>query len=341
MRASRGLSIVPHTLDVVLAVREEVAAGQISQRFVDAGRAAARVVTRGRRSSTGATSWLDEDIDDLVSETIDRVTTPKVVLAANEADNDAEFFGWLKQVMRTTLHQRARRTPLGRVIRAIDDALRADSDHFCTERGYWRLRTDDRPPSWSNGQAALVAAAWNVDTATVRLSPGAGKTPPMATRRDVRAVCAAVLELSGPLEKYDLAKVLATRFAVVFEERLGYDDLDGDSPSPWSAISTSDAFDLSDDRGAAHWMYEQLTDDERQVLRLRLDDSSIRTLAGALGCTKYRAEVIRNHLDGKLRHLAGQLAGDAEGAMEQLLELVRHRCELRHFTEESGETNGS
>ena len=333
--------MVSHTLHFVVGARDEVAAGRIRQQFVDVCRIAARVVTRSRQSPTGSGAWLDQDIDELINDTIVRVTAPKVVLAANEAANDAEFFSWLKQALRTTLNQRARRTPLGRIIRAMDDALSKDPDQFHTENGYWRLRTDDRQPAWPGEQAALVATAWTVDTATVRLSRSAAKTPPMAARRDIRAVCAAVLELSGPLEKRVLARVLAERFGVVFEERLGYDDLDGDSPSPWSAISTSDAFDLSDDRGAAHWIYEQLTDDEQQVLRLRLDHSSIRTLAGALGCTKYRAEVIRNHLDGKLRHLAGQLAGDAEGAMEQLLELVRHRCELRHFTEESGETNGS
>ena len=333
--------MVSHTLHFVVGARDEVAAGRIRQQFVNVCRIAARVVTRSRQSPTGSGSWLDQDIDELINDTIVRVTAPKVVLAANEAANDAEFFSWLKQALRTTLNQRARRTPLGRIIRAMDDALSEDPDQFHTENGYWRLRTDDRQPAWSGVQAALVAAAWTVDTATVRLSRSAAKTPPMAARQDIRAVCAAVLELPGPLEKRVLARVLAERFGVVFEERLGYDDLDGDSPSPWSAISTSDAFDLSDDRGAAHWMYEQLTDDERQVLRLRLDHPSIRALAGALGCTKYRAEVIRNHLDGKLRHLAGQLAGDAEGAMEQLLELVRHRCELRHFTEEGGETNGS
>ena len=322
-------------------IRKEAASGQIGHQFIDACRAAARVVTRGRRSPTGAGSWLDEDIDDLINETIVRVTTAKVVLAANEADNDAEFFAWLKRAFRTTLDQRARRTPLGRVIRAMDDALREEEpDRFCTAHGYWRLRTDDRQRDSSKTQAELVAAAWEVDTATIRLSPSAAKTPPMATRRDLRAVCAAVLELSGPLAKADLARVLAMRFSVVVEERLGYDDLDDSGPSPWATASTSDAFELSDDRGAARWMYEQLTQDERQVLSLRLDHPSIRDLAGALDCTRYRAEVTRDHLDAKLRHLADQLPGDAEGAMRQLLELVRHRTELRHSTEKDRETNG-
>ena len=250
------------------------------------------------------------------------------------------FFAWLKRAFRTTLAQRARRTPLGRVIRAVDDALREEPDQFCTEYGCWRLRTGDRQRDSSKTPAELVAAAWGVDTATIRLSPSAIKTPPMATRRDLRAVCARVLELSGPLAKADLARVLATRFSVVFEERLGYDDLDDSVPSPWATASASDAFELSDDRGAARWMYEQLTEDERRVLELRLDHPSIRDLAGALGCTKYRAEVTRDHLDKKLRNLADQLPGDAEGAMEQLLELVRHRTELRHSIQKDGENNG-
>ena len=332
--------MVPRTIHIVVGVREEVAAGGVGQPFVDTCRTAARVVTRSRRSPTGAESWLDEDIDDLINETIDRVTTAKVVLAANGAHNDAEFFGWLKRVLRTSLDDRARHTPLGRVIRAMDDALREDSDQFCTENGFWRLRSDNRQPAWPDGQAALVATAWTVATATVRLSPSATKTPPMAARRDIRAVCATVLELSGPLTKADLGRVLAERFGVVFQERLGYDDLDDNSSPPWAASSTSDAFNLSDDRGAARWMYEQLTEDERRVLRLVLDHASIRDLASALGCTKYRAEVTRNHLEGKLGHLADQLLGDGEGATEQLLELIRHRSELRHSIEEDGETNG-
>lgn len=319
-----------HTLHVVAGARDEVAAGRITQQFVNTCRKAARVVTRSRKSPTGSSSWLNHDIDELINDTIERVTTPKVVLAACEAANDAEFFSWLKQALRTTLNQRARRTPLGRVIRAMDDALREDPDQFTLNDGYWRLRTDDRPPAQPQQRAALVAASWEVHTATVRLSPSAMKTPPMAARRDVRAVCAAVLGLAGPLEKADLAGVLAERFGVVFEERLGYDDLDDSSSSSWATTSTGDAFDLSDDRGTARWIYEQLTEYERRVLRLRLEHPSIRGLADALGCTKYRAEKIQNHLDGKLRHFADQLAGDAEGAMEQLLELVRHRCELRH-----------
>ena len=324
----------------MLGVREQVTEGHVGQEFVDACQAAARVVTRGRRSPTGAGSWLDQDIDDLINETIERVTTAKFVLAASAADNDAEFFGWLKRVLRTTLHQRARRTPLGNVIRAMDDALSEDPDQFCIENGYWRLRSDSRQPAWLDRQAALVAAAWKVDTATVRLSPSATKTPPMAARQDTRAVCATVLELSGPLEKADLARVLATRFCVVFEERFGYDDLDNSSSPLWAVTPSSDAFDLSDDRWAARWMYEQLTEDERRILGLVLEHASIRDLASALGCTKYRAEVTRNHLEGKLGHLADQLLGDGEGATEQLLELIRHRSELRHSIEEDGETNG-
>ena len=329
---SQELSVGSHTLHAVAGAREEVAASRITERFIDTCRKAARVVTRSRKSPTGSDSWLDQDIDELINDTIERVTTPKVVLAACEAATDAEFFSWLKQALRTTLNQRARRTPLGRVIRATDDALREDPDQFTPKNGYWHLRTDDRQPVRPQQRAALVAAAWEVHTATVRLSPSAMKTPPMAARRDVRAVCAAVLGLAGPLEKAHLAGVLAERFGVVFEERLGYDDFDDRSTSTWAATSSRDAFDLSDDRWAALWIYEQLTEYERRVLRLRLDHPSIRNLADALGCTKYRAEQIQNHLNGKLRHFADQLAGDAEGAMEQLLELVRHRCELRHST---------
>ena len=329
------------TIVMVRGVREAVAAGCIDQHFIDAARQAARDIVGTRPPPTGGHIWLDADIGDLVHETIDRVGTDKLVLAASEAANDAQFIsGWLRRALRTTLDTRARQTSSGRVIRAMDDALREDPNQFCLETGFWRLEADNRELAWQGGHAALADAAWTVETATVRLSQRAAKTPPMAARRDIRAVCATVLEMSGPLAKADLAEVLAQRFNVAFEMRFGYLDLDDRTQGQPVAASMEEAFDIIDDDLAARWMFEQLTGEERKVIGLDVGGASIRDLAGALGCTKYRAGIIKDRLVKKLRLLADLLPNDGQGPTERLLVLVRQHQELRHSIERDGVEHG-
>ena len=60
--------MVSRTFHTMLGVRVGVASRQFSQRLVDACRAAARAVTHGRQSPTGAASWLDQDIDNVIDE---------------------------------------------------------------------------------------------------------------------------------------------------------------------------------------------------------------------------------------------------------------------------------
>lgn len=305
---------------------------------MEAARSAARSIVGTRPSPTGGYSWLDEDIDELVNETIRRVGTDKVALAANEAANDAEFVGgWVRRALWTTLDIRARRTPLGRVMRAVDDALGNDREQFRLKSGFWCLGADDREPKYRYAQAALVAAAWTVQTDTVRVSQSAVKTPPMAARRDIRAVCAAVLDLSGPLTKADLAEVVAQRFNVAFEERFDYLDLDDHRLGQQKGHSAEDEFD---DEQAAQWMFEQLSFEDRDVLGLVLRNASLRDLAGALGCSKHRASIIRNRLVNKLGHMAALSPDDGQAAMEQLLEMVGQQEMLRHSTELHGGEHG-
>ena len=322
-------------------MREEVASGHPGQQFVDACRVAARAVSRARPSPSGQDAWLDDEIDDLVHETIVRVGTEKLALAANAAVNDAQFIGgWMKQALRTTLDLRARQTPSGRVIRAMDDALRGDPDQFCLENGYWRLAADNRQPAWRGGRAALLEVAWEVETTTVRMSQRALKTPPIAARRDIRAVCATVLEQSGPSAKVALAEVLAQRFNIIFEARFDYLDLDDDKHAQPAETPSGDAFDAVDGELAARSMLEQLTGDERYVLGLVVGGASVRDLVDALDCTKYRAGIIKDRLVEKLRLLASSSLDDSQGIIERLLELVRQHDELRHSREHDGVEHG-
>ena len=317
--------------------RAIVASGTVDQLFIDEMRTIARVVAYTRPPPTGASAWSDQDIDDLVFDTVERVDPGALVLAAQQANNDAMFRSWLRVAVRTTLDLRARKTPAGRVIRAVDDALREDSAGFELVDGYWRLRGDVRSPHGSGDTRSLVQLAWTVETSTVRISSDAAKTPPLAHRRDIRSVCASVLEHSGPLRKVDLAEVVAHRFNVSFEDRFDYLDLESeDRPEPATARETA-AFDEVDDDAAAEWMLSQLTADEAGTLRLIVGGASIRDLAVQLECTNYRAELLRDRVVEKLRLLANTMSGDdGERVTERLLAVIGRHDELRHSRKHDG-----
>lgn len=275
------------TIVIMEGVREAVASGRIERPFVEAARSTARSVVGERPPPSGGPCWFDEDIDDLVQETILRITLEKLVLAAHEAANDTEFLGgWLRCALKSTLDIRARETPVGRVIRAVDDALGEDPEQFRLANGCWRLASDSREMEWQGSVSELVSVAWKIETATVRASRTASKTPPMAYRRDIRSVCSVLLGVSGPMTKRDLADVLAQRFNVVFEQRFEYPDFDEESHERPGTVPATEAVE---NELVARWMLEQITAEEQKILRLVLDGASIRTLADVLDCSKYRA----------------------------------------------------
>src|ERR1039458_3667888 len=105
-------------------LQTSVAAGNLDEVFLNDLRGIARRQAGTRPSPSGAPRWSPEDIDDLIFDTISQVKPARVVLAANQAAGEAQFRKWLAIVIRTTLDQRARGTPGGRIIRAMDDALR-------------------------------------------------------------------------------------------------------------------------------------------------------------------------------------------------------------------------
>jgi len=316
-------------------VRDRVAAGVVDELFVEAARRVARRHVRSRPAPTDPDRWSVEDIDDLVLEAVKEAGPEQLVLAASAASNDAEFLGWLGTVIRSTLDTRARRTPKGRVIRAMDDALDEEPERFALAHGRWALKGDDRPAGWDQGPAPLVAAAWTVATTTVQISPGATKTPPMAYRRDIRAVAAVALELAGPLAKADLAAVLAERFNALFTARFDYLDLDGDEGTPVDPAGDDIAGAVVDDDLAARWMLGQLTSDERRVLGI-LADGGIRDLASELGCSKDKAGLLRRRVAEKVRRLALLTHDDDHQATARLLDLVRQHDDLRRSLDHDG-----
>lgn len=313
-------------------------AGEIDESFLTLATVVARNACQTRPSPTGAPTWSDGEIHDLVYDTIVRVTPAAIVLAANEASSAISFRAWLGKAMRTTLDLRARKTPSGRVIRAVDDALSGDPDRFVHRNGHWQLVGDDREPEWSEGIDRLVDEAWTVATRTVHLTD-ALKTPPMAYRQDIREVCAAILKLSGPLRKDQLSEIAAYRFNVAFETTFDYihagesDDADSEPLAP----GTRELEDAVDDEAAAAWVFGQLTAGEREVAALVAGGCSLRDLASALGCTKYQADLLHSRLRAKLQRLDDIMGGAVSGATGALARLVGQERELRHLVDGDGQ----
>jgi hypothetical protein len=308
----------------------------IDERLVQALQQAGANTTRSRPSPSGADPWSVSELDDLAMETVRRVRPDKFVLAANNGTGEAEFRSWLLAAVRTTLDLQARDTPAGWVLRHVEEALDS-AEGFRCEAGLWRLASDERDEPWDGDFIGLYRAAWGVPTDTIRQSPAAEKIQ-IAWRRDMRSVCEAVLDVTGPLPKAVLGQVVAQRFNVLFASRLGYLDLDAEADDgEHLAVGDSDPeFETLDDEAAAQWMLTQLTDDERTVIRQVLEDGGVRELARSLGCGKDKASQIQARVIAKMKHLVRLTADDGQRATERLLDLIRHHQDLRHSDENDG-----
>ena len=221
-------------------------------------------------------------------------------------------------------------------MRAVDEALKEDRQTFYRTNDYWTLTGDERAPEWAEGLAELIDVAWTVETRTVRMSPDANKTPPMAYRPDVRKVAAAVLEQSGPLRTVQLAEIMAYRFNVAFDIHFGYvdqhvaDDDDHDGADVAAPDSGADE-ELVDDLLAADWMLAQLTTDERRVLSSYLSGAGVRGMADLLGCSKSKADLLKDRIEEKLKRMAQLVEGDAQAAMAILLRKCRTAASVESF----------
>jgi hypothetical protein len=158
----------------------------------------------------------------------------------------------------------------------------------------------------------------------------------MAYREDIRSVCETMLDLAGPLPKVQLAELVSRRFNVPFIERLGYlADGEGDDVLP---VSAEDPTDMLHER-AAQWMLHQLSDEERRIIALRLQDEGIRGVAESLKLTKYMADLLIKRVEKKMRLLADIVGDDALIATRRLMELIGQWDDLRHSTDGDDEGN--
>jgi hypothetical protein len=324
---------------VVGGLRAGVAAGAIDDAFVKALLRACRHVSQSRPAPNGSGAWSDDGLDDLASEALEAVGPSQIILAANNAANDAEFMGWLHTIVRSTLAMRARETPAGWVLRTVDDALRGD-EAFVLQNGRWALTGQEHGAAWDGDTASLLEAAWSVETRTIRRSPEADKIQ-IAWRADTRAVCRAILTISGPLAKEQLGAVVAQRFNVSFGSQLGYlDDADVEPEEELGGRGYPDPnFEAVENEAAARWMLTQLTADERTVIVASLQADGLRDLGKLLGCGKDKAGMIERRVAEKLKRLAGLTADSGQSAMELLFVLVRQSEDLRHSPEDDGRAN--
>lgn len=309
-----------------LDLRARIASGDLDAQFVNFARKQTRLAVRNKDGPSGP-QWNPDEIDELVFETIERVTHNGVIAAANGAENEARLGAWLRQAVKTQLLLRARETPIGTVLRAIDAALAEDSA-FEQVGSRWRLRGDAATDVWHGNCAVLTQVAWSVPTRTIRRDPMAERTQ-MAWRDDTRAVCRAVLEVSGPIEKVDLGSIVAERFNTHYINDAQYLD-DDDLRSLDDELSVADS-DEGDVREEALWMLSQLDLQEQLVIHLVLQDASVRDIGKALACGKTKATEIKERVVEKLRLLSGAVTDDAQPTMEELLRLIGHAQETGHL----------
>ena len=258
-------------------------------------------------------------------DTITRVTPERMVLAANQVAKEAQFWSWLRKIFQTTLDARARATGVGRVLRAIDEALEEGPDTFSRSDGRWQLTSDARSHEGAPDRSELVATA-----STVRIWDGEAPVNPelyvLGRRSDVREVAAAVLKRAGPLEKITLATVVAGRFGVDLENLDGRTDLSVLPPMANGAPSAQAIY-------AAHWMMEELDVEDRQTVRALVGSpgGTLDDIVVALGCSRYRAGILRDRAQARLRELA-EMAGDVEQVATTLvLQWIGQEDPLRHL----------
>lgn len=333
-RSSLLVSHVPGTVKEWGSVRVDVAAGKILAGFLQLARRAALLATQTQPSPTGTSAWSQEDVDDLVMDTIVRVSTDKVVLAAIQAANDAQFYAWLRKVTRTTLDIRSRKTSGGKVIQAVYKALHEDTERFGYEAkaGYWRLVDDDREPSWSGGITRLVEVAWSVETPTTTLKGSATQAGRLANREDTRAVAEAVLEVAGPLAKADLAELIAHRFNVAFTEEFRSLSGDGDNDEEEPPVPEQSAIDDVNLDDAAKWLLEQLSSEERDLLRDRAS-GTVRDLVRP-GRGRSTVAKLSKRLEEKVRLIADRLGEDRRDVVARALHILGQEVTSEHSTDQ-------
>lgn len=311
-------------------VIEWVSRGSPAEDFLVLLRRACRKAASGRPTDTGAWEWSADDVDELASAVVVAIKPGPLVIAALTASSDAQFGSYLWRSAKRVLDMRARKSPSGWVLRNVNEKLAADG-RFARDAEGWHLAGEDRA-IFDGDVRDLVTVAWTVDTTAARHDPNAERGAPLASRKDLSAVCAEVLAVAGKLRPETLGFVIAQRFNASFadrytdplpdyESREAHEPLAADAPDHEVIVEQ-----------AAVWVVGQLTDDERSVLAIVVKGASIEEVGSAMGWGRSKAYEVRTRILARLERLTAAI-GDSDGTVMQRAMAI---CsgpmqDLRHF----------
>lgn len=314
-------------------IRASIAKGVFTEELLIHMRGVSRSVCATRPSPSGG-RWSDGDIDDLIFDAIARVSVTKVVLAGNEASTDAEFTKWIRKLLVTQLNLRARGTPQGIILRDVEAAISEDTD-FEAVGPHWRLRAQPQATPWTGQRGPLVAAAFAVDTKVIRRDPMAERTQ-TAWRSDTRAVCRAVLQVAGLLDRVELAKVVAERFNMHHVPAAEYlDDVLPESVTQRVLDEASEHETME----AAESVLAQLTSEELVIASHICEGTTLRELGGVLGCGKSKADILEKRVRAKLRKLADEYGPEADRVILSLAKKIGRLEQTRHSDDRGSDTH--
>jgi hypothetical protein len=177
--------------------------------------------------------WQKVDLEDLCGEFLaDRIQQVTVMLLA-QAGDEASMGRLLRKSIRYWLIDQARKTAVGGLRRSLENVLAAEDafEQVPAEDaggGRWRLTSTSVLP-WAGSTEDLVDVARAVPNVKIPKWSSTTRRGPVADRRSIVAVAAAVLDAAGgSLEVAQLVAVFVARFPVVLDPAVSSlpDDLD-------------------------------------------------------------------------------------------------------------------
>lgn len=271
--------------------------------------------------------WQDADLEDLCGEFLaDRIQQVTVMLLA-QAGDEASMGRLLRKSIRHWLIDQARKTAVGALRRRLENVLAA-ADAFeqvpagDAGGGRWRLTSTSVPP-WAGSTEDLVDAARAVPNVKIPKWSSTTRRGPVADRRSIVAVAAAVLNAAGgSLEVAQLVAVLVARFPVVLDDPVVCslpDDLDNSVGLDEALTAEQQLVAADHEVDAAVTAAEvvgMLAPWERRIVPHLDNPLAIQTV---LGCGRSQAYQHARRLKEKLT----QLVGDSDSVRVVGLEVIR------------------
>lgn len=249
-------------------------------------------------------AWDDEAVEETAHRFLVHPRTPGRLTALSvEATDDRSFEAQLVHAVVNFLRDEARRTPVGRLVRRLNDVLRR-------EEGF--VRTGRKPACWAlvhgpwelstvpHSELASAAAA-EPDVQVVAWGPGARRAGPTVDRASLLRLCRRVLERAeGSLPVAELARAIGPRAGVVVERppavpRSESSVVGADAPPTTIAVPEREALS----RMRAQQLFGVLDDRERRILATW--EEGVRAAAPMVGVGRSRLSELRRAMARRLR----------------------------------------